>query len=135
MFRFPALFRTRPGRLILPAACGVFLLVEACAGSRGAENPFREGIGTETVILQVVNQNGYDAEIYLRPGTRRELLATIASGGFQIYEFQWPPGVPLSLELELSVGGRHRLPPLTFSGADRLQLTIAADLTRSTLRR
>jgi hypothetical protein len=92
-------------------------------------------MGTETVILQVTNQNGYDAEIYLRPGNNRKLLATIRSGGFQVYEFQWPPGVPLSLELELSVGGRHRLPPFTFSGVDRLVLTVAADLTRSTLRR
>jgi hypothetical protein len=119
----------------IPFALGALLLLEGCATGRG-DNPFQGPLGTETVILQVINQNRYDAEIYLRPaGGRRDLLATIDSGGIQVYDFEWPSGVPLALELELAVGGRHRLPPFSFSGVDRLVLTIATDLTRSTLRR
>ena len=134
MFRIPAPFKKGASGLLLPVIVGVLLLLEGCAGGR-TENPFDGPIGTEPVILQVTNRNRYDAEIYLRRGNERDLLATIVSGGIQVYEFEWPRGVPLSMELELTVGGRHRLPPLSFSGVDRLVLTIATDLTRSTLRR
>jgi len=131
---FPTLSGTRVAPFVITFALGAVLALEGCASGR-TENPFQGSLSTETVVLQVTNQNRYDAEIYLRPGSRRELLATITSGGFQVYEFQWPPGVPLSMELELAVGGRHRLPPFSFSGVDRLVLTVAPDLTRSTLRR
>lgn len=129
-----SLWHHHGARAALPVAIGALLFLEACASGRG-DNPFQGPMNTDTVILQVVNQNRYDAEIYLRPRGRRELLATINSGGLQVYDFQWPSGVPLTLELELTVGGRHRLPPFSFSGADRLVLTIARDLNRSTLRR
>jgi len=131
---FPTLSSTRPAAFVVTLALGGLLLVEGCV-SGGTENPFDGPLSTETVILQVTNRNRYDVEIYISPGGRRELLATIASGGFQVYEFQWPPGVPLSMELALKVGGRHRLPPFTFGGVDRLVLTVATDITRSTLSR
>ena len=133
-----SLFPTRSGTcaaaLVTTFALGALLSLDGCASGR-TENPFQGPLTTETVVLQVTNRNRYDAEIYIIPGGRRELLATIASGGFQVYEFQWPPGVPLAMELQLAVGGRHRLPPFSFSGVDRLVLTVASDLTRSTLRR
>ena len=134
MRRLACLRHNHGARAAFPVAIGALLFLEACASGTG-ENPFQGPIETDTVILQVVNQNRYDAEIYLRPRGRRELLATIHSGGLQVYDFQWPSGLPLSLELELTVGGRHRLPPFSFSGVDRLVLTIAPDLNRSTLRR
>jgi hypothetical protein len=132
--RSACLWHNHGARTAVPFAIGVLLFLEACAGGTG-KNPFQGPMETDTVILQVVNRNRYDAEIYLRPRGRRELLATIHSGGLQVYDFQWPSGLPLSLELELTVGGRHRLPPFSFSGVDRLVLTIAPDLNRSTLRR
>ena len=134
MSPLPTLSSTRPAAFVVTLALGALLLVEGCA-SGGTENPFDGPLSTETVILQVTNRNRYDVEIYISPGGRRELLATIASGGFQVYEFQWPPGVPLSMELALEAGGRHRLPPFTFGGVDRLVLTVATDITRSTLSR
>ena len=124
MVRNPSRSRTHVAMFVITVALGAILVLEGCAGSR-VESPFQGPVTTETVTLQVSNQNRYDAEIYIIPGSRRELLATIASGGFQVYEFQWPPGVPLSMELELTVGGRHRLPPFSFSGVDRLVLTVA----------
>jgi hypothetical protein len=132
--RLAGLWRNHGASTALPVAIGALLFLEACASGTG-DNPFQGSMDTDTVILQVVNQNRYDAEIYLRPRGRRELLATINSGSLQVYDFQWPSGLPLSLELELSVGGRHRFPPFSFAGVDRLVLTIAQDLNRSTLRR
>lgn len=130
----PVLSSSRAAAFVITFALGTLMVVEGCASGRSG-NPFQGSLNTETVTVQVTNRNRYDAEIYLMPGGRRELLATVASGGFQVYEFQWPSGVPLSMEIGLSVGGRHRLPPFSFSGVDRLVLTVAADLTKSTLRR
>jgi hypothetical protein len=134
-----SLFSTLSGIRVRPAliafGLGALMVVEGCASGGGTENPFDGPLNTETVILEVRSQNRYDTEIYIVPGGRREHVATIPSGGFQVYEFQWPPGVPLIMELQLSVAGRHRLPPFSFSGVDRLVLIVAPDLTKSTLRR
>ena len=134
MSSVPVPTSTRAAAFVITFALGTLMVVEGCASGR-SENPFQGSLNTETVTLQATNRNRYDAEIYIMPGGRRELLATIASGGFQVYEFQWPSGVPLSMELALEVGGRHRLPPFTFGGVDRLVLTVATDITRSTLGR
>mgnify|MGYP001821229985 CR=1 FL=1 len=134
MPRSPTRCTFHPATILGVVVFGGLLFLAGCAG-RQSGNPFQGTLNTEPVILQATNQARYDVEIYIRPGGRRELLATLRSGGFQVYEFRWPSGVPLSMELEFVSGGRHRLPPFPFSGVERLVLTVATDITRSTLRR
>jgi hypothetical protein len=103
-----------------------------CLSGRSS-NPFDESTRRETVILRAENRNLHDAILYLGRGTRRTELGTVSARGFQYFEFSWPFGVPLDLEIELAVGDRYRLPAFPLRGG-RLELTINATLRRSTLR-
>lgn len=114
-------------------ALSVALSGVGCLGGRSS-NPFDESTRRETVILRAENRNLHDAILYLGRGTRRTELGTVSARGFQYFEFSWPVGVPLDLEIELTVGDRFRLPAFPLRGG-RLELTINATLRRSTLRR
>lgn len=119
---------------VKPWALTLFFLLGACAGGRGADNPFQRAETEEKVILRVENQNSADARIFLRPRGRRTLLATIEARDLRYLEFPWPGRMPLDLEVELIVGERYRPPPLPISPGIRVELIIASTLRRSTLR-
>lgn len=119
----------KAGLLALSLALSTF----GCAVGRRS-NPFDESVRQETVILRAENRNIHDATLYLGRGTRRTELGPVSARGFEFFEFSWPVGVPLDLEIELAVGERFRLPPFPLRGG-RLELTINATLRRSTLRR
>jgi hypothetical protein len=122
----------------LPAkAVGVLFLVLpplACGGGRTADNPFQRAETEERVVLRVENQNMSDARIYIRPRGRRTLLATVETRDLRYLEFAWPGRAPLDLEVELIVGDRYRFPPLSMAPGMRVELLIASQLRRSTLR-
>lgn len=118
-------------------ALGVLSIVASftgCGGGRMADNPFQRAEAEETVILRVENRNTYDARIYVRPRGRRTHLATINGHDMQFYEFSWPSGMPLDLEVDLTVGGRFRPPPLIMTPGIRVNLFIAPEVRRSVLR-
>ena len=99
-----------------------------------ADNPFQRSETEERVILRAENHNLSDARIFVRPRGRRTLLAEIRSRDQNFFEFPWPRGAPLDLEVELLTGGRYRPPPLPFNPGIRVELIIAPDVRRSTLR-
>ncbi len=84
--------------------------------------------------LRVENQNVHDARIYLRPGGRRQHLGTVSARAVEFFEFQWDTGIPLDVEIELSVGERHRLPPVPVTRGGRAELTVARELRNSFIR-
>jgi len=128
---------SRNVRWIPVLALGVLSIVlslTGCGGRRMADNPFQRSETEETVILRVENRNMHDARIYVRPRGRRTHLATIEARDMRYYEFPWPGGMPLDLEVELTVGGRFRPPPLMMTPGIRVNLIIAPSVRRSILR-
>ena len=109
----------------------LILATEGCAGSAGS--PFDQSSRQETQILRVENQNLYDAVVFIRPAGRRQELGRVDARNVQFFEFPWPIGAPLDLEIELTVGERHRLLPQPLRGG-RVELIIASDLRRSVIR-
>ncbi|MFC1661443.1 hypothetical protein ACFL3S_08350 [Gemmatimonadota bacterium] len=124
-------------RLALPRGASLLCLCLAAAGAGcavgGSSNPFDESSRQETVVIRAENHNLHDATVYLRRGGRRQELGSVGARGFQFFEFPWPIGAPLDVEIELSVGERYRLPPFPLRGG-RLELTISSTLRRSTIR-
>ena len=114
----------------------LFLVPVLLAGcvQRGRESPFHSSVREETMTLRVENHNVHDAEIYLRPSGRRQRLGAIASRAVEFFEFPWNTGIPLDIEIQLSVGERHRLPPLPVTRGGRVELTIAPELRQSFIR-
>jgi hypothetical protein len=108
------------------------LAAQGCAA--GGSNPFDRSTNSEVLILRAENQNLYDAVVYVRPGGRRQELGRVAARNVQFFEFDWPVGMPLDLEIELTGGERHRLLPQPLRGGVRLELIIAAELRRSVIR-
>lgn len=122
-----------PGRKAGLLALSLALSGFGCVPGR-ASNPFDETTRYETVILRAENRNLHDAILYLGRGARRTELGPVSARALEFFEFTWPVGVPLDLEIELTVGERFRLPAFPLSGGLRLELTINATLSRSTLR-
>ena len=114
------------------------LILSATAAGAGcvtgtASNPFDESTSQDVLVLRAENYNLHDATIYLRRGGRREALGEVGSRQYQFFQFGWPIGTPLDVEIELSVGDRYRLPAFVVRGG-RLELTISSTLRRSRLR-
>jgi len=119
-----------------PLLAGLLLILASggCGGRVIKENPFDSSAGREQFSLRVENQNIHDATIFLRTGGRRQELGTVSARGVEFFDFPWSPGTPLDLEIELSVGERHRMPSHPFSGGRRLDLVVASNLRRSIFR-
>jgi hypothetical protein len=120
-----------------PALTGLFLILAGagCGGGRTiGDNPFDRSVNQEQVTLRVENQNLHDATIYLRTGGRRQELGTVSSRGVEFFDFPWPFGRPLDLEIELSVGERYRMSPYPLTSGHRLELLISSDLRQSSFR-
>jgi hypothetical protein len=132
---------SRSRRLPFGLALAVLVSVAATGGCssssrRTADSPFDTGVGPgqPQVPMRVENRNLHDATLFLRIGDRRHEIGTVSSRGVAFFDLPWSPDRPLDLEIQLSVGERYRLPPYPFSGAGRLELTIASELRRSILR-
>ncbi len=111
------------------------MLVLGCSTGR-ALNPFDRSQGLETIRLRVDNLNLHDALLVLQRDKERIELGTVqGQGGFRYFEFSWPEGRPVDLEIQLVVGDRFRLPPFPAGVTGQLQVVIAADLHRSVIRR
>lgn len=126
-------------RLPFGLVLAVLALVSAtgsCTSRRSADSPFDTGVGPgqPQVSMRVENRNLHDATLFLRTGDRRHEIGTVSSRGVAFFDIPWSPDRPLDLEIQLSVGERYRLPPYPFISGGRLELTIASELRRSTLR-
>jgi len=112
---------------------GLFLLLLSLAGCLPgrALSPFDSSQQLDPLILRVENQNLHDATLYLRTQKGREELGSIQSRAIQFFDFGWPAGLPLSIEIELAVGERFRPPPYPYGGVGQLRLTITTELRRS----
>jgi hypothetical protein len=120
-----------------PLLAGLLLILAGagCGGGRVIEdNPFDRSSGQEQVTLRVENQNLHDATLYLRTGGKRQELGTVSSRGVEFFDFPWSYGRPVDLEIELSVGERHRMPPYPFTSGRRLELLISSNLRQSSFR-
>lgn len=113
----------RPGTLVLLLAAG------ACA--TGGGNPFVESTNVDRYLLRVESQNTYEVSVYARPAGRRQLVGTVPGNGLEFFEFEYPAGRPLDLELETRLGDRYRLPALPTTGGGRIDLIVGSELRRS----
>jgi len=113
----------------LRLAVAVLLLAGCAAGGRG--NPFVEATNTEHYSLRVESGNSFDVDIYVNPSGRRQLIGTIPGHGLEYFEFEYPAGRPLNVELEGRMGDRYRIPPILFPGGGRVELLVYEDLRRS----
>ncbi len=126
----PFQFLARSG----PASCALLLVLAVGGCSTGrtiGENPFDESSRQDQVSLRVENRNIHDATIFAGSGNQRRELGTVSARGVEFFTFAWNPGTPVTLEIELAVGERYRLPPRSFTGGRRLELTVESELRRS----
>ena len=119
-----------------PTLCALLLALAAGGCSTGrtiGENPFADAPRQDQVSLRVENRNIHDATIFAGSGNQRQELGTVSARGVEFFTFAWNPGTPVTLEIELAVGERYRLPPRSFTGGRRLELTVESELRRSFL--
>ena len=121
-------------RLLRPVLFLIFLVLEGCA-TAGSDNPFVEGSNMDVFLLRVESRNTYEVSVYVNPGGKRQLVGTVPANGLEFFEFEYPAGRPLNVELETRVGDRYRIPSPPFTGGGRLDLFINSDLRRSGFRR
>ncbi|MFH1764080.1 MAG: hypothetical protein ABIF09_07815 [Gemmatimonadota bacterium] len=117
-------------RWLRPTVLGLLLVLEGCA-TGGSSNPFDEATNMDVFTLRVESRNTFDVSVYVNPAGKRQLVGTVSSNGLEFFEFEYPAGRPLNVELETRVGDRYRLPPLVFTGGGRLDLLVSSELRRS----
>lgn len=117
-------------RFLRPAALGILIVLEGCA-SGGGGNPFVEATNTDVFILRVESRNSFDVSVYVNPAGRRQLIGTVRGNGLEFFEFEYPMGRPLNVELETRLGDRYRLPAVILTGGGRLDLLVNSELRNS----
>lgn len=117
-------------RFLGSGALVLLLVLQGCA-TGGSSNPFIDATNMDSFLLRVESRNSFDVSVYVNPAGRRELVGTVQANGLEFFEFQYPAGRPLNVELETRLGDRFRLPTLAFTGGGRLDLLIASELRRS----
>ena len=130
MTRFPKGANRGTYWLFCPVLLGFLLVVAGCAIG-GSDNPFVEGSNTDLYVLRVESQNSYDVEVYSVVSGRRTLLGTVQRNGLSYFEFEYPAGRILHVELETSFGDRYRVPSPPMQMGGRLELYVAGSLRRS----
>lgn len=116
-------------RLLLGALLGGTLLIQGCA--TGRDNPFVDSQNVDAFLLRVESRNTFEVSVYVIPGGRRELVGTVPASGLEFFEFTYPAGRPLTIELQTRLGDRYRLPSVPFPGGGRVDLVVSNELRRS----
>ena len=117
-------------------ACALLLVLVACAGSGaapGPDAPAPAARGGDSVLVEVVNDNYYDARIHLvYDGGTRHSLGTVASNGRQAAKaIPWLPR-PLYVEVTLVVaGGVYRSQAIDVIRGEVLEIRVPANLETS----
>jgi catechol 2,3-dioxygenase-like lactoylglutathione lyase family enzyme len=109
---------------------GILLLLVGCA-SGSAGNPFSDYGNTDTFVLRVESRYIHQVSIYANPSGKRHLVGEVPANGLEFFDFEYPAGLPLNLELEGRMGDRYRMPATPFLGGGRVDLIIASELRRS----
>ena len=116
---------------VLSTALLFFLLaLEGCV-SAGSGNPFTENTNMDGYLLRVESRNTYEVSVFINPGGQRKLLGTVAANGLEFFEFEYPAGRSLNVELETRLGDRYRLPSAPFIGGGRVDLMVMNTLRNS----
>lgn len=129
----PGILGLRGGDLARGLRSGLFLLFLAVAGcaSGGADDPFSDTVNTDGFLLRVESSNTYEVEVYINPGGKRSQIGTVGASGLEFFEFEYPAGRPLYIELETRLGDRYRVPGISFPGGGRVDLVIRNTLRNS----
>jgi hypothetical protein len=101
-----------------------------CA-SGAAPNPFVDEWSTDVLSLRVVSRHSYNVSVFLSIGGRRRLLGEVRSNQWEYFEFGYPPGRALMLELESEIGETYRVPGTLIPGGRRVELLIPRNLRDS----
>lgn len=118
-----------PGWFLRPALFGLLLVLGGCA--TGGSNPFVESSNVEGYLLRVESRSTFEVQVYINPTGRRQLVGTVPGNGLQFFEFTYPAGRALSIELQSRMGDRYRMPSILFPGGGRVDLIVYGDLKRS----
>ncbi len=112
----------------------LLLHVEACATTSAEGLP--EELGPqEGVQIRVENLNDNDVEVFLHLSGDRNRLGRVTRGGLEFFDFEWPIGRPLDVEIVLTTGERFRVPPPNSTGGGQVYLTVASELRQSVIGR
>jgi len=117
-------------RIVRTSLLVLILVLEGCA-SAGSDNPFDEAANMEAYLLRVESRNTYEVSVFINPGGRRQLVGTVPGNGLEFFEFVYPAGRPLNVELETRLGDRYRLPATPFMGGGRVDLMVQNTLRNS----
>lgn len=109
---------------------GLFLFLAGCASSTRA-NPFSDAGRLDVYNLRVENRNLYEVSVYVVPRGRRALVGTVGPDRYDFLQFEYPQGLPLSVELENEIGDRYRIPGSVVMGGGRVDLIVSSNIRRS----
>jgi hypothetical protein len=82
-------------------------------------------------LLRVESRNTFEVSVYTSTGGKRQLIGTVPGNGLEFFDFRYPAGRPLNIELETRMGDRYRIPSFSFPGGGRIDLVVMNDLRRS----
>ena len=117
--------------LFRPSFIGLFLLVQGCAAG-GTDNPFTgTAADGDAYLLRVESRNTFEVEVYINITGERELIGTVSPRGLEFFEFLYPRGRPLSVELQTRLGDRYRVQGVPFPGGGRVDLIVGSNVRQS----
>jgi len=101
----------------------------ACAAASASDGGDVEPSLHDPVVVEITNQNFYDATLWAVTGARRERLGFVPGNGRATFSFTWvDPQV--RLEIALQGVGSYRTEAITVSAGETLQYTIPPDAHR-----
>lgn len=108
------------------ALLGVLALV--LSGCATASNPFRPSEDTNTLQVEVRNQNFSDATVYALRAGQSIRLGVVSSQNFEVFSVRWPSSLPIRVQARFLGGLRCSTQEILVSDGDRITVELPANL-------
>lgn len=118
----------RPAHTFMIAGAACFGLI-ACAAANTSDGGAAEPSLHQPVVVEITNQNFYDATLWAVTGSRRERLGFVPGYGRATFSFAWV-APQVRLEIALQGVGSYRTEAITVSAGETLQYAIPPDAHR-----
>lgn len=124
----------RTALLTAAGVTGITIMLAGCAagGGSGADDEFAPQ-QTQEIMLEVRNQNFYDATLYAISQSERIRIGYVPGNSNETFTFRWTP-IDLRIEVDLLSVGSFFTESMPVDRGDVLELVIEPDAHRKVRR-